>query len=272
MGEKRGLRFLRKMGQHMLRKSRWLFCLYVFLSTFVLVTLIRSFLRQEYFNMLVCLLTLSLFMIPAFLEKNFKMHLGSFFEGMVLLFIFSSEILGEINSYYQKIPHWDTVLHAVNGFMFAAFGFALLDMINQDDKIKFKLSPLYLSLVAFCVSMTAGVMWEFFEFGADMILHSDMQKDAYISEFYTVTLDRAQTNTVIPVESISEVIIRKGENEELLMPAYLDIGLIDTMKDLLVNFVGAFVFGIIGYVFLKRKGKGQLAKQLIPHFQEGSDG
>ena len=257
-----------EMKSHIRSKGRVIRALYIFLSILVLFTLVRSCVRREYFNVMVCLLTLALFMLPAIVEKNFKLRLPRFFEGVVLVFIFSAEILGEINSYYQRIPHWDTVLHTVNGFMFAAFGFALLDMINRDGNIKFKLSPFYLALVAFCFSMTVGVVWEFYEFGADMIFHTDMQKDTYVADLYTVSLDAAKTNTVIPVENIREVVLRGEDGTETVLPAYLDIGLIDTMKDLMVNFIGAFVFSIIGFFFVKEKGEGKFAKQFIPQLQE----
>ena len=257
-----------EMKNHMRSKGHIVRAIYILLNVLVIFTLVRSCIRREYFNVMVCLLTLALFMIPAMVEKNFKLHLPRFFEGMVLIFIFSAEILGEINSYYQRIPHWDTVLHTVNGFMFAAFGFALLDMINRDSKIKFTLSPFYLALVAFCFSMTVGVIWEFYEFGADIMFHTDMQKDTYISGLYTVSLDMAKTNTVIPIEDIREVVIRIEDGREIVLPAYLDIGLIDTMKDLMVNFVGAFVFSIIGYFFVKEKGEGKFARQFIPQLHE----
>lgn len=257
-----------EMKVHIRSKGRIVRAIYILLSILVIFTLVRSCVRREYFNVMVCLLTLALFTIPATVEKNFKLHLPHFFEGMVLVFIFSAEILGEINCYYQRIPHWDTVLHTVNGFMFAAFGFALLDMINRDSKIKFKLSPIYLALVAFCFSMTVGVIWEFFEFGMDMVFHTDMQKDTYISDIYTVSLDAEKNNTVISVEGIREVMIRKEDGSEVALPAYLDIGVMDTMKDLMVNFVGAFVFSIIGYFFVKEKGKGKFAKQFIPQLQD----
>lgn len=262
---------MEEMKRHVRSKGRAIRILYIFLNGLVTITLVRSFFRGELFNVLVCLLTLALFMIPAMVEKNFRLRLPRFFEGVVLVFIFSAEILGEINCYYQKIPHWDTVLHTVNGFMFAAFGFALLDMINRDGNIKFQLSPLYLALVAFCFSMTVGVLWEFFEFGADIIFHTDMQKDTYLSDIYTVTLDTEKTNTVIPVEGIAGVTVQ-GASGDVVLPTYLDIGLFDTMKDLMVNFVGALVFSIIGYFFVKEKGEGRIARQFIPRLEEEGDG
>ena len=253
-------------------KNRAIRVLYLALGLFVILTLVRSFLRGEYFNVLVCLLTLVLFTVPNFVEQRFGLHLPDLFEGLVLLFIFSAEILGEINCYYQKIPHWDTVLHVMNGFMFAAFGFALFDVMNRDGRVKFKVSPICLAVVAFCFSMTVGVLWEFYEFGCDTLLHTDMQKDTYVGEMYTVLLDEDQSNTVVSVRHMRAVslscIDENGEPYELILDGYIDIGLIDTMEDLAVNFVGALVFSTIGYFYVERRGRGRLAARLIPRLQE----
>ena len=94
-----------------------------------------------------------------------------------LLFIFSAEILGEISSFYVLFPFWDTTLHTLNGFLAAAIGFSLVDLLNRSDRVKFDLSPLFLSITAFCFSMTIGVLWEFFEFAMDQFFALDMQKD-----------------------------------------------------------------------------------------------
>lgn len=53
------------------------------------------------------------------------------------------------------------MLHTLNGFLAAAIGFSLVDILNRDERAKFNLSPLYMAVVAFCFSMTIGVMWEF---------------------------------------------------------------------------------------------------------------
>lgn len=245
--------------------------LYMVLDILVIFTLIRSLLRGEYSNVFFCLLTLALFMLPTTVETNLRLKLPTLFEGIVLVFIFAAEILGEINCYYQTVPNWDTVLHTINGFLFAAFGFALLDIINRKPKIKFHLSPFYFALVAFCFSMTIGVLWEFFEFGSDMLMGGDMQKDTYVHNLYSILLDTQNTNTTVPLEHIEKVVVyhaQDGVTVAETFPAYIDIGLIDTMKDLFVNFIGAFVFSIIGFFYLKSRGKGRIASQFIPVIEE----
>ena len=242
--------------------------LYAVLIALVIFTLIRSAVRGESANVFFCVLTLLLFTIPSLVEHKLKIQLPNLFEGLVLIFIYSAEVLGEINCYYEKIPHWDTILHTVNGFMFAAFGFALLDIINRNSRMKFKLSPIYLALTAFCFSMTIGVFWEFYEYFGDALLGMDMQKDAYINAINTVLLDQTGTNTVVELKDITEVIIKYGDGKELILDSYIDVGLRDTIGDLLVNFIGAFVFTIIGFWYLLKRGNGKIAKQFIPTLME----
>lgn len=252
-------------------KCRPLRILYLVLDLFVILTLIRSLIRGEYSNVFFCLLTLVLFMLPTTVEKNLRLKLPTLFEGIVLVFIFAAEVLGEMKCYYQLVPNWDTVLHTINGFLFAAFGFALLDIINRKPKIKFCLSPFYFAIVALCFSMTIGVLWEFFEFASDMLMNGDMQKDTYLRDVYTVLLDHGNTNTAVSLEGIEKVVVYYGQNGMTVtktLPAYIDIGLIDTMKDLFVNFIGALLFSVIGFFYLKSRGKGRIASKFIPVIEE----
>ncbi len=241
------------------------FCVYLTLRIFVIASLVMSLIRNEYENAFVCVLCLTLFLAPTFVEKQLKVDLPSTLEIVILIFIFSAQILGEIHNYYNKLPYWDTVLHAMNGFLFAAFGFSLLDIMNRNAKFKFQLSPFYLAVVAFCFSMTIGVLWEFFEFGCDITFGTDMQKDFIINTLSSVKLNTSGANVPVVIEGIKETSVN-GVN--LGLSGYLDIGLFDTMKDLLVNFAGALIFSIIGFFYIKNRGKGEFAKHFIPVIEE----
>ena len=206
------------------------------------------------------MLVLILFMLPRFVERNFRIELPSTLEIIILVFIFAAEILGELKSYFITYPHWDTVLHTTTGFISAAFGFALVDLLNRNKPQHFKLSPVFLALVAFCFSMTVGVLWEFFEFSMDYLFHMDMQKDTVIHAFASVTLDPTNSNIPIYIDNITDVAVN---GRSLGLDGYLDIGLYDTMEDLFVNFIGALTFSIIGY-FSAKSGKNKIAKQFVP--------
>ena len=208
-----------------------------------------------------------LFIVPSFIQVNLRIELPSALEITILLFIFAAEILGEIQAYYIKFPFWDTVLHTINGFLMAAIGFALADILNRSKRISFQLSPVFLAIVAFCFSMTIGVLWEFFECSMDMFFGLDMQKDTVLNSISSVMLDPTGGNTPTSIRNITSVTVN---GQDLGLGGYLDIGLLDTMKDLFVNFIGAVVFSIIGYFYVKNRGKGKFAKRFIPQVKNKS--
>ena len=259
----------RKLVQERIKKHKFVFAVYLILRVVVIAILISSLVNKRYENAFICVLALVLFMLPDIIQKSLKIKFPSALEVLVILFIFAAEILGELNSYYINVPHWDTMLHTINGFVCAAIGFSLVDLLNRHKKIKFELSPAFLVVVAFCFSMTIGVLWEFYEFGSDMLLHTDMQKDTVIQRIDSTYIDPTKSNKVVSISDISETTVN---GEELPVDGYLDIGIIDTMKDLLVNFVGAVVFSIIGYFYIKRRGRSKIAKQFIPFMDENDDG
>ena len=239
---------------------------YLILRVLILFALVRALLRGEYESMFLCALSLVLMIAPSIVQKRLDIKLPSTLEIIILLFIFAAEILGEIDSFFVRVHYWDTMLHTVNGFLCAAIGFALVDMINRNERFSFKLSPVYLAIVAFCFSMTVGVLWEFFEFGADRFFGLDMQKDTVLSAIGSVSLDPTMSNKVVHVKDIADVIIvhSDGSQEALGLGGYLDVGLFDTMKDLFVNFIGALIFSCIGYFYVKQEGKGKFASRFIP--------
>ena len=242
---------------------------YLVLRALVIAVMVRAFFRGAYENMFMCGLTLVLMILPSILTKKLKIYLPSALEIVILCFIFAAEILGEISSFYINVPHWDTMLHTINGFLCAAVGFALVDLFNRDERFTFKLSPLFLAVVAFCFSMTIGVLWEFFEFSADHFFATDMQKDTIVRQINTVELAETRTNKVVKIKNIDDVIIvhSDGSEESLGLGGYLDIGIIDTMKDLFVNFIGAVVFSILGFIYVKTRGKGKIASSFIPRVE-----
>ena len=192
-------------------------------------------------------------MIPVFLEESFHIEIPPMFQISIYMFIYAAEILGEINNFYTKIPGWDTMLHTINGFLCAAVGLSLVDLLNKSSR-KIKLSPLYLAVAAFCFSMTIGVLWEFFEFFNDVLFCVDMQKDFIVPYFGSVKLDPTNSQIPIRVSNIARTIIETNDGASYIINGgYLDIGIVDTMKDLFVNFIGAVTFSIIGYIHEKKR-------------------
>ena len=161
------------------------------------------------------LIVLTFFMTyyPSILEKRFGVYLPNRLEIIITLFIFAAQVLGEMNGFYDKIPWWDTMLHATSGVILGIAGFLLVYLLNEKGDANVKLSPIFVVIVAFCFAITMGVFWEFFEFGADRILGFNMQKFR------------------LP-----------GQD-----------GLVDTMEDLIVDAIGAIIACIFGWRYMKKR-------------------
>lgn len=242
---------------------------YFVLRFLVILVMIRQIFTANWNNVFLCILTLILFLVPVVIDRKFNIRLPNTLETIILLFIFSAEILGEINEFYLHFAHWDTILHTLNGFLCAAIGFSMIDILNRKEVFHTKLSPIFVALVAFCFSMAVGVLWEFFEFGMDRVFKYDMQKDEILKTIATVELNPSGKNVAVVIDNIEKTIIQSRDNEGNLVlteidGGYLDIGISDTMKDLIVNFIGAIVFSILGLLYIKNKDEYKFAEQFIP--------
>lgn len=270
MPKKKKSEFL-KIAEKELRGKPVVSAVYLALRAAVIIIMVAQFFNGNFENVFLCLLTLVLFVLPTVFERRLKVDFPDTLEIIIMLFIFAAEILGEIRAYYMVFPHWDTMLHTLNGFLCAAVGFSLVDMFNRNEKFSLQLSPVFMAIVAFCFSMTIGVLWEFFECAMDSFFLFDMQKDTVKNVISTVTLDPAQANHTVVIKNITDVIvIADGQEISLGLGGYLDLGLWDTMEDLFVNFIGAFVFSIIGYFYVKSRGTGKFASRFIPKVVDSS--
>ncbi len=239
--------------------------IYLILRFLVVICMILQIIRGDLNNALLCLLSLVLLFAPLFIQNKYEITLPDSLEISIYLFIFSAEILGEINNFYGIIPHWDTCLHTINGFLATAVGFSLVDLLNKNSN-DINLSPFYLCLVAFCFSMTIGILWEFFEYGGDKLVKFDMQKDTLITNISSVYLNPDNENKPVVVDNIgkTEIFDKDGKSLYVIDGGYLDIGLNDTMKDLFVNFIGALVFSFFAYIGLKNNKRSTVVKNFVP--------
>ena len=249
-----------------IENKKLVYTVYFVLRLSVVLMLVAQFFNQNYENVLLCVLTLVLFMLPSAFERRLHIDLPDTLEIIILLFIYAAEILGEIRAYYIQFPYWDTMLHTLNGFLCAAIGFSLVDLLNRQERFSLSLSPFFMAVVAFCFSMTIGVLWEFFEFAMDHLVLFDMQKDTVLDTISTVMLDPGGGTKAVVVSGIKDTILvlEDGTRMSLGLGGYLDVGIVDTMKDLFVNFIGAVVFSTVGYFYVKSRGKGKFARRFIP--------
>lgn len=261
-------KFSKRMKKKYQETNKRSIAVYLILRILVVISMVFQILLGNIQNAVMCVVALVLFTIPTIVSEKFKIGIPSLLESIIYLFIFSATILGEINNFYGMIPFWDTLLHTLNGFLCAGIGLSLVDLLNQNSK-KMRLSALYVAIVAFCFSMTIGILWEFYEFTADSVFKTDMQKDRIVQSISSVELNEKGENVPIKVNDIEKTeIYTKDGDITIIENGYLDIGIIDTMKDLFVNFIGAITFSVIGYLYVKNREKYQFARNFIPVKEE----
>ena len=185
--------------------------------------------KTDYVLMLIqCILGIVALFIPSMISKKARIVIPSNMYVVYVIFLYAAIFLGEVRDFYYKIPHWDTILHTFSGAGIGALGFSVVSLLNKEKKIDFNLSPFFVALFSFCFAVTIGVFWEIYEFSFDGILGLNMQKFA--------------------LENGSRLLGRAA--------------LMDTMKDLIVDSLGAFIMSVLGYISIKFK-KGWLDKILI---------
>ncbi len=185
--------------------------------------------KSDYALMLVqCLLGIIVMFLPSVLERRLRIAIPGVMYVVFIAFLYAAIYLGEIRSFYYRIPHWDLVLHGLSGLMLGALSFSVITLLNDAEKIRVSLSPAFVAVFAFCFAVAMGVVWEFYEFGIDGLLGLNMQKFAL-------------------------------ENGELLVGRE---ALVNTMGDLIVDAVGAIVMSVVGYISVRYK-KGWVARLLV---------
>lgn len=178
--------------------------------------------RSDYVLMIAqCMLGIIVMFLPNMVARKFNIVVPSGLMIMYIVFLYCSIYLGEVESYYYKVKHWDVILHFFSAVMLGCLGFSFVSILNKEEKVFMNMSPMFVTLFAFCFAVTLGAIWEIYEFSFDGILGLNMQK--FILSDGTVLVGRA--------------------------------ALKDTMKDIIVDSAGAFLACTIGYISIKRKDK-----------------
>lgn len=234
------------------------------LRILTLISMLAEFKLGNFKNGILCIAVLIIFTIPALLKKESGIVLPDVMEAAVYAFVFASEILGEISNFYGLVPFWDTLLHLMSGFILAGVGFSLIRLMNGKNQ-NFRISAAYVALTGICFSVTAGLLWEFFEFACDTDFKTDMQKDSMVKNISSVELNGKKNNQPLKIDGITktEIYLKNGERY-IVSGGYLDTGLADTMKDLSVNFIGAVIFCTAGYRHMKNKDECRFVSDFIP--------
>lgn len=144
----------------------------------LIVAIISGIIFENWINVFTAVLTLIVTFLPYIITKKMDIKLPTSFMVAILSFIFAAQFLGELNSFYYKYWWWDTMLHTIFGITMGFIGFIATLVLNKSEKIT--LSPVYVAVFSFTLSLAAGTIWEIFEFFMDQVFGTNMQKSGLI--------------------------------------------------------------------------------------------
>lgn len=184
--------------------------------------------KSDYMLMLVqCMLAVVVMFLPSIVQKRWNLAIPNYMYILFFIFLYCAVYLGEVRNFYYLVPHWDTILHTFSGVMLGALGFTLVEIFNSAERVPINLSPFFVAFFAFCFALAAGAVWEIYEFSLDGLMGMNMQKYA-----------------------LADGTLRIGRD-----------AVCDTMKDIIVDALGALIMSVVGYIMLKRgKWKNKAVK------------
>ncbi len=255
-------------NRHFKRK----FILYVVTRMIFILVGVVSALFEDYLTASLCAIALVFFLLPTFLYNKFNIKVPSALEISAVLFTFMCVVGGEIGHLYAQFPLWDKILHTFSGFLIAAIGLAFMDFFTKRKSSVFRLTPFFAVFFAFFFALGVEVIWEVFEYMVDTFTgFTDMQADYYIN-YFTSKKAGGETNPVpIIVGGIKDVVITFEDGREaLVLHGYIDIGLADTMHDIIVGAAGALLFCVIEFVALVKRDKRmqKISESFVPRKKE----
>jgi len=241
---------------------------YIIVLVSTVISLIREF-NNDIKNVILCLVSILLYFVPL-VSRRIRKVVPNALRIVLVLFVFSTIVLGEVNNFYELIPIWDDIIHIVQGFFVAWIGFLLGllifnkcvyngDNIDKDknvDRISTKYVKIFIILFSLLLSFGVGTVWEIVEYTVDCNVNVDMQKDNYVYKFSSVLLNSAKDNEVMIIDDIGYTTIYDKMGDKIItFNGYLDIGNKDTMSDLIDTLVGSIIFCVIGSLYFNNKYK-----------------
>jgi len=205
--------------------------------------------------------------VPYLLQKLFKIKFSPFLKIFLYFYIFGGATLGTIYNFHGMGIHWDTIMHVLTGFLAMGICIAIFrDMVKIDI---IKKSPMYIVLSAFCLSVTIGSVWEFYEYGADKIFKTDMHDDVLINEIHSYLLQEENMRKTVSITGIEKTVLYDKDDNLLFVikGGYLDVGFNDVMKDMIVHAGASLVFAIMIFPYYKNN-KLRFMRHFVPERAE----
>jgi hypothetical protein len=179
-------------------------------------------LKSDYTLTLVeCVLGIVVMFLPSMIQRAWHIAIPSFMYIAFVVFLYCAIYLGEMRNFYYKIANWDTVLHCFSGFMLGSLGFSIVQLLNDLEKVRIRMSSLFVAVFAFLFAIGLGLVWEIYEYSVDGLLGLNMQKFA---------LDDGT------------LLVGRG-------------ALRDTMEDIIIDSVSALAASVVGYFSIRRNPK-----------------
>ncbi|MGN1096026.1 MAG: hypothetical protein ACI4QR_06525 [Eubacteriales bacterium] len=254
------------MGEKPKKVSALNIVIYIFVRLIFIVAAVIAATNADYLTAFQCVLAFVVFLLPSMMDKKFNIELPNALELAIIIFTFMAVLGGELGNFYAQYPLWDKILHTSSGFMIAAIGLALINFMNKRKSAIGNLSPFFICAFAFCFALSIEVIWEFFEFAVDKFsMTTDMQADYFVTSFASKKAGGDKNPVPLVVDNIKNVVINFSNGREpLVLPAYIDIGGKDTMYDLMVGALGAFIFCTVEFIALTaRKARSKKRAQKI---------
>lgn len=218
--------------------------------------------KKEPENIPLCLTSIVLLIVPNILEYLFKITFPKTLKNILWLFILITGIVGKILNFYILFPPLDSILHLISGFLSCGIGFGIIQIFIRSKNP----SPFLSILFSISFAITIGVTWEIIEFAGDMLLKKDNQNDYIVHQISSIKLNPKKETTSIILKNISKTKIYYKENgkaKQKIINGYLDLGIIDTMKDLIIDIIGSLLFSIYLYLYLKNRKKYKTLENFI---------
>ncbi len=244
-------------------KERKILIIFLFIRIFIFLGIIITFITKNYISTIFCTFSTLLFLTPISKKKKICLEVPSILEIVITLLVFCIIILDVLNKLNTKV-HWDTIIHTIIGFLYALICFYYITRLIK-KRIDIKLPLPFICIISILFSMTAGVCWEMYEYSADKVFERDMQKDVLVTTFSSVNLNKDNKLEPVTINKIKSSIINTDKGPIIVKGGYIDIGLNDTMKDLIVTLIGSLTFCILNLLFILNKEKYHYIKKIIPH-------
>ncbi|MBQ8291178.1 MAG: hypothetical protein IJX88_01530 [Clostridia bacterium] len=203
---------------------------------------------RELSTVLTCIASIALLFIPELSQKLFRFKMSTLVYLLILIYAVTPT-LGHSYEWYTKVKGWDKFMHTTGGIVFAMFGAYLPKLFCKKEECNLWVCILF----GFCFSIMISVLWEFYEYFCDTFLGKDMQKDTILSIIHSYKISDNPISIIGSQNGITGVIV-ETVNGQVTLPVngYLDIGLVDTMHDMLVETLGALVY-CVAYIIDKGK-------------------